>query len=261
MAIERCHADALARSQRPRDAVVLLRQVVVDQRALDAEETPRVRVVMTTLAYAIQLGGYFDEAETLLSQAESLHERLTGAVDDEGVRLAGGRSFLAALRGDGAAALVHIARAGERAAAGRDLALYAVEHACLRVLAQATAGQFALALVGVEAMADRLPAFPVRDRVRLLRAQLMALRMAGQHARAGEAADRALLATGEAGCSGLEQGLVRAEAARCSLAAGDAAQADRRFRDALTVWQAGQVDAPELQAALHREIAALPLPH
>jgi serine/threonine protein kinase len=261
VAIERCHADALARSQRPRDAVALLRQVVADQRALDAEETPRVRVVMTTLAYALQLGGHFDEAETLLAQAESLHERLTGAVNDEGVRLAGGRSFLAALRGDGAAALAHVTRAVERAAPGHDPALYAVEHSCLRVLAQATAGEFASALAAAEAMQERLPTFPIRDRVRLLRAHVMALRQAGRHARAGEAAERALLATGETGCSGLEQGLVRAEAARCSLALGDAAQAERRFREALAAWRAGQVDAPALQAALQREIAALSLMH
>ena len=40
----------------------ILRQVLADQRALDVEETTRVRIAMTLLANALQLGGHLDEA-------------------------------------------------------------------------------------------------------------------------------------------------------------------------------------------------------
>ena len=86
--IERFHADALARHDRPREAAILLRQVLADQRALDAGETTRVRIAMTLLANALMLGGHLEEAQSLVAQSEALHERLTGGVNDEGIALA-----------------------------------------------------------------------------------------------------------------------------------------------------------------------------
>ena len=83
--IERFYADALARNDRPREAASILRQVLADTRALDVEETTHVRIAMTLLANALQLGGHLDEAQSLVAQSEALHERLTGGVNDEGI--------------------------------------------------------------------------------------------------------------------------------------------------------------------------------
>ena len=74
--VERGHADAMASNQRPRDAVPFMRQVLVDQRALDVEETPRVRESMTVLGKALMLNGQLGEAAALFEQAAALHERL-----------------------------------------------------------------------------------------------------------------------------------------------------------------------------------------
>ena len=115
--IERFHADALARYGRPREAANLLRQVLADQRVLDAEETTRVRIAMTLLANALQLGGHLDEAQSLVAQCEALHERLTGGVNDEGIALTSRHSLICALRGDGEGAL-QASRAPGRAGRG-----------------------------------------------------------------------------------------------------------------------------------------------
>jgi eukaryotic-like serine/threonine-protein kinase len=255
--IERCHADALARHDRPRDAAKMLRQVLVDQRALDVEETTRVRTVMNTLAYALQLGGQVDQAELLLEQADVLHRRLTGGVNHEAVQLAGGRCRNATLRGDGDAALRHLAHAATLAAELGGSAAYAVEHAAARALAQAVSGQHASALAGADAMLLQPAALSATARAGLLRVRVMALRELGSVALACEAAEQALAAAQAGEPSGLGHGLVWAEAARCSLAAGEPAKAIEQFRSALARWDAGQVDGAELIQPVRAELEAL----
>jgi len=262
--IERCHADALARSSRPREAAALLRQVLADQRSLDAGETNSVRALMTILARALLLGGHIDEAETLFAEADALHQRLTGGVNDEGLTLLIWRSLACALRGDGETALRHVARADELAGrVASEAEVHSVDRESVRVLALATAGHTAGALTGADAIQLRLARLPgqaVVARVRLLRARAMALRQAGSAALAREAAEQAVAAAEQGGCNSLEHGLALAEAARCHQASGTTAQAAPQLRAALAVWQAGQVDGRALLQAVHAELAALQAP-
>lgn len=88
----------------------------------------------------------------------------------------------------------------------------------------------------------------------------MALRQAGRAADAVSTADLALAAASGGDCPALEHGLALAEAARCCLSAGEPAPARRRWCEALSVWDAGQVDSPLLLQRVSGELAALPVP-
>jgi hypothetical protein len=68
------------------------------------------------------------------------------------------------------------------------------------------------------------------------------------------------VSTAGSDCSVLEHGLALVEAARCHLVAGASAQAEGQWRAALSTWEAGQVDGPELLLPLHAEFAALHVP-
>lgn len=258
LVIERCHADALARNDRPRDAVVTLRQVLADQRALDVDETSRVRIVMTLLANALLLGAQLDEAEALLEQASALHERLTGGVNEEGIGLFTRRGLIRALRGDGADALQHVARADALAAGCRGEAeARTLERASVRMLAQATAGQTAQALATADAIEPSRERLPAQARVRVLRARALALRVAGSTAAARGAAEQALASIAAHGCPGIEHGLALAEAARCERAAGATARAEALFGAALATWASAQVDGAALLQPVQQELVAL----
>ena len=261
LVVERCHADALARNDRPRDAANILRQVLADQLALDVDETTRVRIAMTMLANALLLGAHLDEADALLVQAGSMHERLTGGVNEEGIGLFTRRSLICALLGDGTGALRHVARADEMAdSCGGEAEVLALDRASVRVLAQATAGQVTQALASADAIEEYRGRLSAQAGVRLLRARAMALRRAGSTASACATAEQALESVAASGCSGLEHGLALAEAARCNLAAGATARAEQQFRAALAAWEAGQVDGPALLEPVQVELAALKTP-
>ena len=260
-AIERNHADALARCDRPRDAAVLLRQVLVDQRALDVVETIRVRVSLTLLAHALLLGGHLDEAESLLLEAQALHERLTAGENHESVGLAVRLATVCALRGEGAAALRHIARADEWAERFGEAEVQGRARAALRELAQATADHRLTVPADTLATSARsVSALGLASEggVRTLRARAIALRSSGSIDAAATAADQAVAAAAQDVCSGLERGLAWAEAARCSAARGLPQQARQQFLAALAAWQAGQVDGPQVLRAVQLELAALP---
>jgi hypothetical protein len=218
--IERFHAAALARYGRPREAANLLRQVLADQRVLDAEETTRVRIAMTLLANALQLGGHLDEAQSLVAQSEALHERLTGGVNDEGIALTSRHSLICALRGDGQGALRHLARVDALAAARGEANALGRDRFPVRVLVLATAGQPAQALDHADAMEPHLASLTDTARVRAYRARALALRLTGSPESGRSAVEAALSIAAEGGCIGLEHGLALAEAGRCSLAAG-----------------------------------------
>ncbi|MEO6277235.1 serine/threonine-protein kinase [Roseateles sp.] len=255
--VELNHASALARNDRPREAAAMLRQVLADQRALEVDETIRVRVAMCFLGTALLLGGHLAEADALLVQADALHERLTGGANSEAMGMLGWRGLVAALRGEGQGALQHIARADEMALQWGEAEVIALERASVRVLAQATAGASAQALAGADALDGALPRLPGTSKVRLLRARAMALRHAGSAANAVAAAEQALEAAAQGGCWALEHGLALAEAARCHLAAGATAEAERLLRAALSVWEAGQVDGIELLQPAQLELKSL----
>ena len=258
--IERFYADALARNSRPREAASTLRQVLADTRALDVEETTHVRIAMTFLSNALVQGGHLDEAQSLIAEADALHERLTGGANHEGIALVGRHSLICSLRGDGPSALRHLARIDAMAAAGGEAEALAIENHPLRVLALATAGQTAEALNHGDAMQAHFASLHGTSRVRVHRARAMALRLAGSPASACDAAQTAVSAAAGSDCSVLEHGLALVEAARCHLAAGSTAQAEVQWRAALSVWEAGQVDGPELVTPLHTEFAALHVP-
>ena len=265
--MERNHADALARCERPRDAAVLLRQVLADQRALDVVETIRVRITMTLLAHALLLGGHLDEAESLLIEAQALHQRLTAGENHESIGLAVRLSTVCALRGDGEAALLHIARADALAERFGEAEAHMRTRASARALAQATAGQSALVLAATAAAAAAaatpvLPpsalAQPSLAEVRTLRARAMALRQSGLIEAAAAAAGQAVAVAARGASCGLESGLALAEAARCSAALGLPLQARQQFLAALAAWQAAQVDGPQVLRPVQLELAALP---
>ena len=94
-------------------------------------------------------------------------------------------------------------------------------------------------------------------RVRAYRARALALRLTGSPESGRSAVEAALSIAAEGGCIGLEHGLALAEAARCSLATGDPADAALQLRAALATWEAGQVDGPEVLQPVHAELALL----
>jgi eukaryotic-like serine/threonine-protein kinase len=257
--IERFYADALARNSRPRQAASILRQVLADTRGLDAEDTTHVRIAMTFLSNALVQGGHLDEAQSLIAEADALHERLTGGANHEGIALVGRHSLICSLRGDGTDALRHLARMDALAAARGESVAF--DHRPLKVLALATAGQTAEALSLADAMQAHFASLNETSRVRVHRARAMALRLAGSPASACEAAETAVSTVAGGDCSVLEHGLALVEAARCHLVAGSSVQAERQWHAALSVWEAGQVDGAELLAPLRAEFASLHPPY
>ena len=256
LTLERNHADALARNDRPRDATVLLRQVVLDQRALDVVETHRVRIAMTLLAHALMLGGHLDEAQALLMDAQVMHERLTGGNNDEGASLCVRAAIVCALRGDGAQGLLHLSCADAWVQAGSEAQVLTFNREAARALAQVVAGHPALALATTQAMSPP-GAVASHAALRMLRVRAMALRQLGEIAQASAAAEQAIATAQNLHGAGLERGLAWAEAARCSLAAGLASKAQQQFRAGLAAWQQAQVDGAALVAPVQLELAAL----
>ncbi len=247
LAVERGQADAMASNQRPRDAVDLLRQVLEDQRSLDNEDTPRVREAMTFLGKALLLSGRLDEAARMFEQAAALHEQLTGGSNHEGAGAQTWRGRVCVMRGDGAAALEHLAHADEIAATlGDEGAAQTSHRASLRVWAQSLAGDNAAALAATDALSNEAPTPTGQIAMRLLLARAMALRQAGRSAEARDCADRAIAAATAGDCPAIEHGLALVEAARCHAQAGEPAEAARCRSEALAVWEAGQVDGSAL---------------
>ena len=272
--VERAQASALGRSNRPRDAATGLRQVLADQRALDVEETTRVRVAMTMLVNALVNGGQVAQAQALAEQVAALHERLTGGANHEGLSLSNTRGHLCALQGDADGALAHLDAAQVLAARIGDGPAFIAQRLSLRVLALATAGRTAEALAAAEPLLAERATLRPATLVRLLRARAMALRHSGALADAQQAVADALREAVQSGadgattadpaapathtrCGGLEHGLALVEAAHCSRAAGDTAQAALHLQAALAVWERTQVDGPELVDPVRAEWAAL----
>jgi serine/threonine-protein kinase len=255
--VERCLADALAQNQRPRDAALILEQVLVDQRALDTDETHRVRVAMSLLAKALLLGGHFAAATELYERAATLHEQLTGGANDEGVGLLTWLGLVNALRGNAIDALAHLDRADALRGGRAEADVLTRARGAARALALAGAGRNAEALAATDALLDACAPRLGTIAVRLLRVRAMALRQSGSTTAACSAAAQALAAV-DAACLALEHGLALDEAARCSLAADDPSAAQARWREALDVWERGQVDGP-VRASVRTRIAEAPL--
>ena len=118
--------------------------------------------------------------------------------------------------------------------------------AAIHALAQALAGHNAEVLAATDALVAQPTATPHAGTfaLRLLHARAMALRQTGRAAEAVSAAHLALAAAAGGDCPAIEHGLALAETARCHVAAGDPEQAERRWCEALAIWEAGQVDGP-----------------
>jgi eukaryotic-like serine/threonine-protein kinase len=82
-AVERWYAEALRRSDRPADAVPILRRVQSDQRRLDGSDTPRVRDATYQLGLALAEAGELGEAITLVRETVALEARQNGSDDNE----------------------------------------------------------------------------------------------------------------------------------------------------------------------------------
>ncbi|MEO5882626.1 MAG: serine/threonine-protein kinase [Caldimonas sp.] len=259
LAVERGQADAMASNQRPRDAVPLLRQVLADQQALDVEETARVREAMTFLGKALLLNGRLEEAAAVFARATALHARLTGGANFEAAGAHSWQGRVAVMQGDGPAALDHFGRANAIAAAlGDEGEVQTSNRASLNAWALALAGRDAEALAAAGDAAAASPKGPIP--MRLLLGRAIALRGSGRCDEAVQAARLALEAAEGSDCPALEHGLATVEAARCHLAANDPAQAAARWREALTVWEAGQVDGMAERPAVAAGLEALQPP-
>lgn len=256
LAVERNHADALARNDRPRHATVVLRQVVLDQCALDVVETHRVRVAMTLLALALLQGGHLDEAQVLLVEAQVMHERLTGGHNDEGISLCVRLAVVCALRGDGRQGLLHVGCADAMLQASTEAEVLTFNREAARALAQVVAGHPALALATTAAMSPP-GAVASHAAVRMLRVRAIALRQLGETSQASAAAEQVIATAQNLHGAGLERGLAWAEAVRCSLASGLASKAQQQFRAGLAAWQEAQVDGTAMVASVQFELAAL----
>jgi len=182
---------------------------------------------------------------------------LTGGVNDEGIALTSRHSLICALSGDGQGALRHLARVDALAAARGEADALGRDRFPVRVLVLAAAGQPAQALDHADAMEPHLASLTDTGRVRAYRARALALRLTGSPESGRSAVEAALSIAAEGGCIGLEHGLALAEAARCSLATGDPADAALQFRAALAIWEAGQVDGPEVVQPVYAELALL----
>ena len=188
---------------------------------------------------------------------------MTGGVNDEGIALASRHSLICALRGDGQGALRHLDRVDALAAASGEAE--ALGHrpltrcGCWRWRRQ---GRSAQALDLADAMQAHLASLngpPPGAPASRARHRAAALGLACESGRS--AAEAALSIAAEGGCIGLEHGLALAEAARCSLAAGEPANAALQWRAALATWEAGQVDGPEVLQPVHAELALLQAAH
>ena len=264
--VERGYADAVALGGQPRDAVVVLRQVRVDLLALDVVETSRVRTAMVMLGRALVAGGHLSEGIALLTEAEAMHTRLTGGQNAEAVPTSSWLGLARALQGDADAALLHLERGAALVADFGEAPGARLTRLSIWALAQANAGSSSSAghiarhsatTANPELIA---PGPPPRATVavRTLRAQAVALRRIGQPEAAHRAALAALKAAAGPMCLALEHGLARAEAAHCTLATGGSVEAARaHLVEALAVWQAGQVDGPEVLGPVRTELAAL----
>ena len=260
--VERGYADAVALAGQPRDAVAVLRQVLADLRALDVVETQRVRTVMVMLGRALIAGGHLSEGVTLLTEAEAMHGRLTGGRNAEAVPTSNWLALARALQGDGDAALVHVANGAALVADFGEAPVARLTRLSICALAKATASDWLSATTASAELIAPGPPPRATVAVRTLRAQALTLRRSGQLDAAHHAALAALEAACGPMCLALEHGLARVEAAHCALAAGGSqATARAHLTEALAVWNAGQVDGPDVPAPVRAELAALNWPH
>ena len=209
--VERGQADAMASNQRPGEAVPLLRQALADQRALDVEETPRVREVMTFLGKALLLSGKLDEAASCFAEATAMHERLTGGANFEAAGAHTWQGRVAVMQGQGAKALAYFDAADAIARPlGDEGAFQVANRASLRAWALVLAGRGEEVLAADDALAAQPPSGPIAMRHGVARAA--ALRAAGRAADAVAIARRAVDAAVAGDSPALEHGLALVEA-------------------------------------------------
>ncbi len=83
IATERTYAEALRNSDRPGDAVEILRGVLADQQKLDVTETIRVRNAKLKLGTALQQTGQLAESIDLIREAVALEQKQNPAESDD----------------------------------------------------------------------------------------------------------------------------------------------------------------------------------
>jgi eukaryotic-like serine/threonine-protein kinase len=84
-AVERWYGEALRRNDRPAEAIPFLRRVVLDQRALDDAETPRVRNAIYQLGLALGEAGQLGEGIALLRQVLVLEAKQNTVFNEDRV--------------------------------------------------------------------------------------------------------------------------------------------------------------------------------
>ncbi len=249
LSVERAQANAMASNNRPGDAAVLLRQALADERALDVDDTPRVREAMTFLGKALLLSGCLDEAAALFAEATALLIRLTGGTNQEtaGAHTWQGRTAL--MQGDGPAALHYLGQALALAATlPEDNASLRRNRECLRCWALALAGHADEALTAADALATVVAPLG-QNALRLQLARAQALRRMARAEQARHACALALAAAEGGECPAIEHGLSLLEAARERFAAGDESAAAVHWNEAIAVWKGGQVESASWQTS------------
>jgi eukaryotic-like serine/threonine-protein kinase len=252
-AVERWYAEALRVSDRPADAVAVLRRVLQDQRATDIVDTPRVRNAMLQLAVALDASGRFDDALPLMRTAVALEASQN--VNDSDDRVAFGNhlvSLLTSMRhADEALALDDrlrsVALRGNRR---HDALSIPVDVRRARILA--LRGEADAALVAASAAAERAAATYPRLRAEAWLVAAFNARMQRKPVEAIEWTRRAMADPGATTFPLATQANTAAEAGSAWLDLGDVPKAKQALEQAQALYARAQVEpaSPRLASVL-----------
>jgi eukaryotic-like serine/threonine-protein kinase len=242
-AVERWHAEALRRNDRPADAVPILRRVQADQRQLDGSDTPRVRDATYQLGLALAEAGELGEAITLLRETVAQEARHNGKDDNEDRR-----NFRAALavvlgfarRTDEALALMPRGAAGPEPLPESPALMQMINHLrYARVLAMAGDARTA-SRVAAEA-AQRTDEAHAQYRAEALHIAAFNARLQRRHDEALALAQQAWADSGRPKARPAIQASIAAELAAALLERGDAARAAPLVQQSLALYEQAQV--------------------
>jgi tetratricopeptide (TPR) repeat protein len=240
-AVERWYAEALRSTNRPADAVPILRRVLKDQRQLDGSDTERVRNAIFQLGLALAETGELGEALTLMRETVAMESR-QNSVDNEDRR-----DYRAALAG----VLGYARRAGEAKSLMDDLGFVEdikPDSTSLQIVRSLRYAQM-LAFKGEAGAADELARRDARDIAAThpsLRAEAWSIasvnaRLQRKASEAHRLAQRAWDEPGRPLLRASGQAVIAAELAAAVLDQGDVERAESLVQQALALFEQGQV--------------------
>jgi eukaryotic-like serine/threonine-protein kinase len=242
-AVERWHAEALRRNDRPADAVPILRRVQDDQRQLDGSDTPRVRDATFQLGLALAEAGELGEAIALLRETVAQEAKHNGRDDNEDRR--NYRAALAvvlgfARRADEALLLMPRGAAGPEPLPESPALMQMVNHLrYARVLAMAGDAR-AASRVAAEA-AQRTDEAHAQFRAEALHIAAFNARLQRRHGEALALAQQAWADSGRPKARPAIQASIAAELAATLIELGDTARATPLVQQSLALYEQAQV--------------------